>query len=123
MSHFSKIKTNISSLEMLKKTLKDLGFSYIANNSLNNDIIVFKKNDNSQPLFNFAWDGKEFILMADLYLWNLDVSVEYFLEKLSQQYAYNIVLNESLVNGFDYKIKTLTNNGSIKLIVEKWNHE
>jgi len=128
MSHFSKIKTNISNFKMLKKTLKDLGFNYYLNNfknsiSLNDKTLIIFKNDiKNEPLFKFIWNGKEFILIADLFLWNLDISLEYFLEKLSQQYAYNIVLNESLINGFNHKVQTITSDGSIKLVVEKWNH-
>jgi len=129
MSHFSKIKTNISNIEILKKTLKDLDFNYNLSNSNNNyqdndfdnnNIVVFADNLNDQPLFSFSWNGKEFMLIADLYLWNLDISVKYFLEKLSQQYAYNTILYQSLKNGFKSKVQTIASNGSIKLVVEKW---
>nr|QCI06416.1 hypothetical protein [Dictyurus purpurascens] len=124
MSHFSKIKTNISDLEMLKKTLKDLGFTYSLKKEISqvSTITVFNKNIDNKNLFSFSWDGREYTLIADLFFWSLNVSVDYFLEKLTQQYAYNMITKESLVNGFDSKSKVLMKDGSIKLVVQRWNN-
>lgn len=127
MSHFSKIKTNISDSEILKKTLREFGFSYTLNNSLIQenkdlgvkcDICVFKQD----PVFNFIWDGHQYNLIADLNLWNLDVSANFFIEKLTQQYAFNLILHESSSIGFDQRQCINMSDGSLKLIVERWNN-
>nr|YP_009391166.1 hypothetical protein [Dipterocladia arabiensis]ARW59310.1 hypothetical protein [Dipterocladia arabiensis] len=127
MSHFSKIKTNISDAEILKQTLQELGFTYKLTDSLNqnnknvimqDDIIVFKEN----PVFNFIWDGYQYNLVADFYLWNLDATPNFFLEKLTQKYAYNLILDESISIGFDQQQSICMSDGSLKLIVEKWNN-
>nr|QCI05972.1 hypothetical protein [Delesseria sanguinea] len=133
MSHFSKIKTNISDLEILKKTLKDLGFTYgltkcnLLKTKINpfNEtkyLNVFDGKPDGQTLFEFIWDGYEYNFIADFNLWHLDISVDYFLEKLSQRYAYNVILNQSILNGFNEKNYILMKDGSIKIIMQKWNN-
>nr|YP_009295198.1 hypothetical protein BI108_pgp197 [Dasya binghamiae]AOH77210.1 hypothetical protein [Dasya binghamiae] len=120
MSHFSKIKTNISDLDMLKKTLNDLNFDYSLDTT--NHILVFKSNIKVKPLFSFSWDGNQYNLIADFNLWNLNISSDYFLEKLIQQYALNIITNESIISGFDLKTSIKMQDGSLKLIIQKWNN-
>nr|QCI04571.1 hypothetical protein [Apoglossum ruscifolium] len=117
MSHFSKIQTNISSLEVLQKTLGDLGFEYINSTY---DLIVFNQKQINRPLFSFSWDGKKYDLIADLNLWSLNISFECFMDKLNQCYAFNVILNESVSSGFNQKEKVLMKDGSLKLIIEKW---
>nr|YP_009332806.1 conserved hypothetical plastid protein [Membranoptera tenuis]AKL79062.1 conserved hypothetical plastid protein [Membranoptera tenuis] len=132
MSHFSKIKTNISDIEILKKTLNDLGFTYgstkynLSNMDINYSnhfkyLNVYKDKLNTKTLFEFIWDGFEYNLVADFNLWHLDMSVDYFLEKLTQQYAYNIILNQSIMNGFNETNYILMKDGSIKVMMQKWN--
>nr|YP_009395920.1 hypothetical protein [Dasya naccarioides]ARW65106.1 hypothetical protein [Dasya naccarioides] len=121
MSHFSKIKTNISNLKILKKTLKDLGFYYTESVTQDNYIDVFKTNINSGILFSFAWDVSEYNLIIDYDLWKLNMSIDCFIEKVMQQYAVNIISNESSINGFNQKSFIYMQDGSIKLTVQKWN--
>nr|QCI05805.1 hypothetical protein [Dasysiphonia japonica] len=121
MSHFSKIKTNISNLQILKKTLKDLGFDYIESSSEYNQMDVFKTHINSGILFSFKWDNNEYNLIADYDLWKLNMSIDYFVEKLKQNYAINLIINESSINGFTQKSFIQMRDGSIKLTVQKWN--
>nr|YP_009326586.1 conserved hypothetical plastid protein [Membranoptera platyphylla]AMJ16843.1 conserved hypothetical plastid protein [Membranoptera platyphylla] len=132
MSHFSKIKTNISDIEILKKTLKDLGFTYgstkcnLSNVHINYSnqvkyLNVYDSKFNTQTLFEFIWDGYEYNFVADFNLWHLNMSVDYFLEKLSQQYAYNVILNQSIMNGFNETNHIFMKDGSIKVVMQKWN--
>ena len=132
MSHFSKIKTNISDLEILKKTLKELGFTYRISNilfgneddqitNILNNILVFNTIDTQNPVFYFTYNCNEYHLVADLSLWSLDINIDYFLEKLMQRYALNIVKKESLSIGFDHQQCLEMIDGSLKLTVTKWN--
>lgn len=132
MSHFSKIKTNISDIEVLKKTLKDLGFNYSSTKYNLSKIDINYSNQiqylnvrnskiNRPTLFEFIWDGFEYNFITDFNLWCLDISVDCFLEKLSQQYAYNIILNQSISNGFNETNHILMKDGSIKVVMQKWN--
>nr|YP_009295875.1 hypothetical protein Schim_129 [Schimmelmannia schousboei]AOM64810.1 hypothetical protein Schim_129 [Schimmelmannia schousboei] len=127
MSHFSKIKTSISNLETLKKTLKDFKIDYKINkcfiqdgnkNLKRVDLIV---HENNNDLFGFSWDGQEYSLVADLQFWNQKISVERFIEKLIQQYALNAIVEESINEGFKQIDKEVMKDGSIKLVIQRWN--
>nr|QCI05613.1 hypothetical protein [Cryptopleura ramosa] len=132
MSHFSRIKTNIVNCEILKKTLVDLGFKYKCyqnNDQINNltninqvnFINVYSNLSDSQSLFNFSWDGLQYILVADFQLWNLDINVDYFLEKLTQCYASNIVIYQGISNGFQASEQIVMQDGSLKIVMQRWN--
>ncbi len=133
MSHFSKIKTNITDFNALTKTISQLGFSYkliddISQNScfkngrniVNISVYQLNKNDDS-PVFDFVWSGQEYILVTDVQLWNLDIDFNYLLDRIFQQYAYNIVVSTSSVSGFNQVQEELSYDGSIKLTLQKWN--
>nr|YP_009393446.1 hypothetical protein [Bostrychia simpliciuscula]ARW62008.1 hypothetical protein [Bostrychia simpliciuscula] len=131
MSHFSKIKTNISNLSVLKQTLKDLGFHLFLSSSsnlykeseyLDNSInlVVYNCSLYKDPLFSFLWNGFEYNLIVDLQLWSLDIDVNYFIDKLSQKYAYNLILNKSISSGFQKVSEKITADGSMKITVQKW---
>nr|YP_009395090.1 hypothetical protein [Bryothamnion seaforthii]ARW63858.1 hypothetical protein [Bryothamnion seaforthii] len=126
MSHFSKIKTNISNLDALKKTITQLGFNYEIISHTDNDpvkiqnIVVYDFSDKSQPLFSFLWNENQYSFIVDLQLWNLDVDVNYFLDSLSQKYAYNVILNTSNLSGFHQISEKVSEDGSIKITLQRW---
>nr|YP_009294727.1 hypothetical protein Gch_128 [Gracilariopsis chorda]AOM66987.1 hypothetical protein Gch_128 [Gracilariopsis chorda] len=126
MSHFSCIKTSIKKLKILQKTLEDLKFTYSTKKSyLKNangdlkyvDIIAQKQNND---ILGFLWNGKEYIFIADIELWEDKIPVQNFIEKILQQYALNCILKESHNAGFQEIQKEKLKDGSIKLIVQRW---
>nr|YP_009398605.1 hypothetical protein [Kuetzingia canaliculata]ARW67791.1 hypothetical protein [Kuetzingia canaliculata] len=127
MSHFSKVKTNISNLEILKLTVKQLGFGYTSfysreehvNSCLVSENLSVYDNIN-KPLFSFVWSGSEYNLVADLQLWSLEIDLSYFLDKLAQYYAYNIILAESSVTGFYPVNAKQSNDGSLRVTLQRW---
>nr|YP_010851547.1 Ycf35 [Echinothamnion hystrix]WGH14603.1 Ycf35 [Echinothamnion hystrix] len=134
MSHFTKIKTNITNLDILIKTIQELGFNYrffsstdkylsTNNQSQPNNILVYKFNEDNRenPIFTFTWNVSEYILLVDLDMWNLDISFNYLLDRLFQQYAYNIVINTSYISGFQKIKEQSVYDGSIKLTLQRWN--
>nr|YP_009392184.1 hypothetical protein [Osmundaria fimbriata]ARW60746.1 hypothetical protein [Osmundaria fimbriata] len=128
MSHFSKIKTNISNLDTLKLTIKQLGFAYEVFSSLDNELnnssiienLCVYYNNHYKPLFSFVWSGSEYNFVADLQLWNLDINASYFLDRLSQQYAYNTVISQGTITGFQKVSERMSSDGSIKITLQKW---
>nr|YP_009391982.1 hypothetical protein [Periphykon beckeri]ARW60330.1 hypothetical protein [Periphykon beckeri] len=129
MSHFSKIKTNITSLSILIKTIKQLGFNYRFSNCFNNlnfisNVVVYKlsKYGNEDTVFTFIWNIKEYILLVDLDLWNLDIDFHYLFDHLLQQYAYNVVMSTSYISGFQKIKESSYCDGSIKLILQRWSN-
>ncbi len=106
MSHFSKIKTTLKDLSLLQKSLNDLGVSwdesintikgYKAQECFAN--LVIKQNNNYD--IGFTWNGTEYQLVADLQFWQQPWSVELFLDKITQRYAYNSILKATEIQGF-----------------------
>ena len=126
MSHLSRIKTCINNKEILEKTLLDLNFKYKYSTTSNKeynykahtkDIIVQEYGKN---LFIFSWNGEEYSLLADLQLWNLNIPYTKLLERITQQYSYNTIIQESTRYGFTNINEKLLQDGSIQLVIQRW---
>lgn len=127
MSHFSKIKTTIKDLDTLKKSLTDLAITW------NTDIKSIKGYKNQSEFANliikqennydigFTWNGLEYQLIADLQFWQQPWSVELFLDKITQRYAYNSIMSITSGQGFQPVEEVTEENGNIKLILQRWN--
>lgn len=126
MSHFTKIKTTLTDLNLLKKSLDDLSIN------CDSDVRVMKGYRNQEYFANlvikqsngydigFTWNGMEYQLVADLQFWQQPWSVETFLDKVSQRYAYNSIISATQANGFQMVQEVNQENGSIKLILQRW---
>nr|UAD87109.1 hypothetical protein [Gracilaria pacifica] len=129
MSHFSRITTSITNLKILKKSLKDLNFEYSTNKAYLQDgnghleyvDIIVKKNDKN--IMGFVWNGKEYAFISDFDLWQHDNQIypENIIEKILQQYAINSIIKVSHDEGFKTVNKGKLTDGSVKLIVQRWN--
>ena len=123
MSHLSKIKTNISNLDILKQTINDLGFFYKLSKSSerNTCLSVYSSKLEKVILCNFEYDGLSYSLITDIQLWNLGMQFDNFYEKLKQKYAHNIVLQQTNKSGFSKISEQIMSDGSIRVLVQKWN--
>ena len=71
----------------------------------------------------FSWNTQEYELVADMSFWEQPYPVESFIDKVSQQYAGEVIIGESQKIGFQ-PIKYQQNiDGSNTLILERWNTE
>ncbi len=69
----------------------------------------------------FFWNGQEYELVADMSFWEQPYPVESFIDKVSQQYASEVIIRESQKIGFQ-PIKYKQNvDGSNILVLERWN--
>lgn len=127
MSHFKRIKTRINSLPILQKTLKDLGYNYtcesqnITDLNGNTQLVDIVAEDNKENLIGFSWDGKEYNIITDLQMWNKSVPFDCFFDNMLQQYALNSISQTSSKEGFEQLSQQTMNNGSIRLVVQRWN--
>ena len=128
MSHFTKIQTTIQDLNLLKQALKDLGLNWDTNHSNilvsenaqhKVDILIKQKNLSH---IGFIWNENQYHLVADLQLWEQPWSLEVFLDKLSQKYAYYSIIEETKRLGFEKAEQVVQKDGSIKLVVQRWNY-
>jgi hypothetical protein len=127
MSHFSKIQTSLKDLDLLKKSLNDLSIhwdpdlnrvrGYKDQTTFANIVI---KQDNNYDI-GFSWNGFEYQLVADIQFWQQPWSIELFLDRVNQRYAYNSILESTSNHGFHTVNETVQEDGSIKLTLQKWN--
>ena len=126
MSHFSNIKTRIRNLNSLKAALNDLevdwkngpGIVRGYQGQTHQADVVVEQNNNYD--FGFSWNGSEYELVADLQYWQQPLTVEGFLRRVTQRYAYHTVVNESANQGFSITEQDKNDDGSIRLVVQRW---
>ncbi|KOP23369.1 hypothetical protein AMR41_26625 [Hapalosiphon sp. MRB220] len=126
MSHFSQIKTQIRNLESLQDALSDLGIDWkqgprqvrgYRGQTHSAEITIEQENGYD---VGFKWNGKEYELVADLQYWQQDLSVEGFLRQVTQRYAYQTVMKETVKAGFQVAEQQKNEDGSIRLVVQRW---
>ncbi|MBE9012033.1 DUF1257 domain-containing protein [Pseudanabaenaceae cyanobacterium LEGE 13415] len=126
MSHFSQIKTQIRNLTSLQSALSDLGMNWKSGprdvrgyrGQTQSAEVVIEQNNGYDV--GFAWNGHEYELVADLQFWDLDNSVERFLSKVTQRYAYHTIVSESSQKGFQVSEQQKNEDGSIRLVLQRW---
>jgi hypothetical protein len=126
MSHFSQIKTQIRNLTSLQSALSDLGMDWKSGprevrgyrGQTQTAEVVLEQNNGYDV--GFAWNGHEYELVADLQFWNLDNSVDRFLSKVTQRYAYHTIVNESAQKGFQVSEQQKNEDGSVRLVLQRW---
>ncbi|MEA5572410.1 DUF1257 domain-containing protein [Calothrix sp. UHCC 0171] len=126
MSHFSQIKTQIRNLESLQEALTDLGIDWKPGpcqvrgyRGQTHDAEIAIAQDNNYDI-GFRWNGNEYELVADLQYWQQDLSVEGFLRKITQRYAFQTVMKETARAGFQVAEQQNNEDGSIRLVVQRW---
>jgi hypothetical protein len=128
MSHFSNIKTQIRNLTSLKAALVDLGVDCKSGpakvkgyqgQTRNAEVVI--EQDNNYDI-GFSWNGQEYELVADLQYWQQPLTVEGFLRKVTQRYAYHTVVKESGKQGFQVTEQENKEDGSIRLVVQRWSN-
>ncbi len=126
MSHFSQIKTQIRNLNSLQAALTDLGIDWKSGSKTvrgyrgqtrNAEISI--EQDNGYDV-GFSWNGKEYELVADMQYWQQSWSVEGFLRRVTQRYAYHTVVNETARQGFHIAEQQQNEDGSIRVLVQRW---
>lgn len=129
MSHFSQIKTKLRNLSSLQSALTDLGTEWKAGpypvrgyqgQTQQADLVI--PQDNGYDIgFRRNADTQDYELVADLQYWQQPLTVEGFLRQVTQRYAYNTVLAESSRQGFQLAEEQVQQDGSVRLVVQRWN--
>ena len=122
MSHFTYIKTRFQNLLYLEKSLNRLNISYKykLSNGSNVGLIIPQSNKHDAE---FVWNGREYQLKADIQLWKQEYSIENFIDKISQQYAGEVIISESQKRGFQPIQYKQNSDGSNILVLERWNNQ
>ena len=59
-------------------------------------------------------------LVTDLDLWKFNLPVEGFISKVTQMYAYNTIISKTEEEGYQIVEQKNKNDGSIELVLTKW---
>ena len=127
MSHFTHIQTRFQNLFYLEKALSKLNINFEQQRKLMDDSKSYQTNlvipqSNGYDL-EFSWNEQEYELVTDLAFWKQASSVETFIDKISQEYAGQVIIGESQKIGFQPVKYQQNNDGSQTLVLERWNTE
>ena len=127
MSHFTNMKTRFQNLFYLERALTKLHIPYEKEDNL---VETERQKDNYRNLripqlngqdIKFCWNQKEYELVVDMSYWNQPYPIELFIDKITQQYAGEVIIAESKKIGFQAIKYQQNENGSNTLILERWN--
>jgi len=130
MSHFSTIKTQLKESEPLIEALNNLGFTI---NHEDKSIKGYKGrltavdisiNLPGDTKVGFKWDNNSstYELVTDLDLWKFELPVERFISKVTQMYAYQTIISKTKEDGYQIVEQKNQNDGSIELVLTKWDN-
>ena len=129
MSHFTTIKTKIKNRPFLIESLELMGHDVQENQQL---VINNPDHGEGHPEFvadvaikndiGFRWNNntKTYELVAELDTWDLDVPVNRFIDKVTQQYARMTLHNTVKDEGFEVEEEWEMDDNSIELTVTRW---
>ncbi|MEM6255851.1 MAG: DUF1257 domain-containing protein [Cyanobacteria bacterium P01_D01_bin.156] len=128
MSHFSQIKTKIRNLPALQAALTDVGADWKAGpqavrgyQGKTETAEVVIEQDNGYDLgFKRNEETGDYELVADMQYWQQSLSVDGFINQVTQRYAYHTVLSETSDQGFQVAEQTVAKDGSIRLVLQRW---
>ena len=125
MSHFTHMKTRFQNLFYLEKALNRLNIGYqeknIKNSDLSNVNLVIPQSNGYD--IEFSWNGQEYEFVVDMSFWEQPYPIESFIDKISQQYAGEVIIGESQKIGFQPIKYQQNGDGSNTLVLERWNNE
>ena len=129
MSHFSQIKTKIRNLDSLQLALSDIGADWKAGpqsvrgyqgQTKTADVVI--EQDNGYDIgFRLNPETQDYELVADLQYWQQPLSVDGFVNRVTQRYAYHTVLTQTAHQGFQVSEQQNNEDGSIRLVLQRWN--
>ena len=126
MSHFTHMKTSFRNLFYLEKALNRLNIECKEREkNLNSSDSDFYNTSLIIPQSNgydieFVWNGQVYELVVDVSFWEQPYPIESFIDKVSKQYAGEVIIGESQKMGFQ-PVKYQQNvDGSNTVILERW---
>ena len=127
MSHFTHMKTSFQNLFYLEKALNRLNIEYKEQEKTVNSEDLSKTNlvipqSNGYDI-EFVWNGQVYELVVDVSFWEQPYPIESFIDKVSKQYAGEVIIGESHKMGFQ-PVKYQQNvDGSNTVVLERWNQK
>ena len=124
MSHFTNMKTSFQNLSYLQTALNKLKIKYQRqqlDTKFENDSLIINQSNGYD--IEFCWNGHEYNLVVDMSFWEQPYPVESFIDKVSQQYASEVIVGESQKLGFQPIKYQQNQDGSNTVVLERWNEK
>ena len=130
MSHFSTIKTQLKEVKPLIQALNQLGYNinqeekFIKGYRGKFTAVDISMNLPGDTNVGFKWDtnSNSYELVTDIDLWKFEIPIERFISKVTQMYAYQTIISKSKEEGYQLVEEKNKNDGSIELILTKWDN-
>nr|WAK84919.1 hypothetical chloroplast RF35 [Amicula sp. isolate GU52X-4 cfCalB7]WAK84973.1 hypothetical chloroplast RF35 [Amicula sp. isolate GU52X-4 cfCalB7] len=128
MSHFTHMKTHFKNLFYLKTALNKLnikvkeqeGTIHSSDSELINKSLIISQSNGYNV--EFVWNNEEYELVSDISFWEQPYSIETFIDKVSQQYANEVIIGEGQKIGFQHLKSKQFNDGSKRVVLQRWNN-
>ena len=128
MSHFSTIITKLRNNEQLQEALVILQYNVTEDQELkvtgahgiNHETVEADIAIGTDVGFRMNPMTGEYELVADLETWNQPITVERFMDKVTQQYAIQTVKKNTVKDGFTIENEIKNVDGSVELVVTRW---
>ena len=124
MSHFTNMKTSFQNLDYLQTALDKIEIKHYKkqrNIELEKDSLVIPQSNGYD--IEFRWNGQEYDLVVDMSFWEQPYPVENLIDKVSQQYASEVIITESEKLGFKPIKYQQNQDGSNTFVLERWNQK
>ena len=130
MSHFSTIKTQLKEAKPLIMALNNLGYDINQDEKFVKGFrgkftaVDISMNLPGNTKVGFKWDNNSnsYELVTDLDLWEFELPVERFISKVTQMYAYQTIISKTKEEGYQIVEQKNKNDGSIELVLTKWDN-
>ena len=127
MSHFTHMKTSFRNLAYLEKALNRLNIHYkeqeknitSTNSNFSTTNLVIPQSNGYD--IEFVWNGQVYELVVDVSFWEQPYPIQSFMDKVSKQYAGEVIIGESHKMGFQPTKYQQNVDGSNTVILERWN--
>jgi hypothetical protein len=135
MSHFTSIRTQIKNLDALKKALSDLGFKQVEIHNTARNLYGYQGDVRSQTAevivrrqfigalsndigFKQQADGTYEAVISE---YDRKHYSQQWLNHLTQRYGYHALMSSALEQGFAIEEQETLEDGTIRVVVGKWN--
>jgi hypothetical protein len=122
MSHFTRVRTQLRDMEMVKRALIDLGYKVTSGSvygfggqEARVDLVVRTAGKYD---IGFKMEGSNIEMIADF--WGIPVDRAEFLRRLTQRYAYLTVTEQARQQGWQTVLEETQPDGSIRLVMQRW---
>ena len=126
MSHFSTIKTKLKDKDVLLKALLTIGLPVDVNKELENPVghehakVLCDITLGTDIGFRLNTQTKTYELVTDIQTWNHSIPPKRMIEKVTQEYAAELVTREVKRKGFEVERKKQDIKNNVEIIATRW---